>query len=174
MPHVKGISEKLKCIGNWRNIRTVFKTKNAVSSSLMTARPERNPQILAHLVCSLLCDCSRSSFREIGWPLGMWLRENSHNWKELLLQRLKRAENFDGSNRTGWNKSRILQVKINLLKSGSYFVYKFVLNINNCEFREQITLLFSTDFGANSGYFPVTISANCFYNRIEICLLRGT
>lgn len=110
--------------------------------SPMTTRPERNPQIMAHLVCSVLCDCSGRYVLEIGWPLGMRLRENGHNWKERLLQRLKRAEHSDRSHRTSWNESRILKGEINLLKSGSYFMYKIAFSINNSEFCTQIAFRF--------------------------------
>jgi len=109
--------------------------------SLITIRPERNPQIMAHLVCNVLCDCSGRYVHEIGWPLGMRLRENGHNWKERLLQRLKRAEHSDKSHRTGWNESRNLKGEINLLKPGSYFMYKIAFNINNSEFRTKIVFL---------------------------------
>jgi len=131
--------------------------QHALMCSVMTTWLERNPHIMAHLVCSVLCDCSGSYVREIGWPIGMRLRENSHNWKERLLQRLKRAEHSDRSHRTNWNESRILKVEINLLKPGSYCMCKIVFNINNFEFRAQISFLFSTDLGANSCYFPVRI-----------------
>jgi hypothetical protein len=44
MPYVKGVSEKFKRIGNRYNIRTIFKTKHTLRSSLMKTRPERDPQ----------------------------------------------------------------------------------------------------------------------------------
>jgi hypothetical protein len=108
----------------------------------MTTRPERNPQIMAHLFCSMLCDCSGRYVREIGWPLGMRLRENGHNWKERLLQRLKRVEHSDRSHRNSWNESRILKVQIDLLKPVSCFMHKIVFNINNSELLAQIAFFF--------------------------------
>jgi hypothetical protein len=41
IPYMKGISEKYKCIGNHYNIRTVFRTKHILRSSLIKTRPER-------------------------------------------------------------------------------------------------------------------------------------
>jgi hypothetical protein len=35
IPYVKGVSEKFKCIGNSYNIRTIFRTKYTLQSSLM-------------------------------------------------------------------------------------------------------------------------------------------
>jgi hypothetical protein len=41
--YLKGISENLKCIGNHSTIST-FRTKHTLGSSVIIARPERNPQ----------------------------------------------------------------------------------------------------------------------------------
>jgi hypothetical protein len=38
IPYVKGVSEKFKRIGNRYNIRTIFKTKHKLRSSLMKTR----------------------------------------------------------------------------------------------------------------------------------------
>jgi hypothetical protein len=140
MPHVRGISE-IKFFGNWYDIRTVFKTKHALRGSLMTTRPERNPQIVAHFICSILCARGENYFREIGWPLAMLLREHCHNLKERLLKKLKRAEYSDRGHRINRNESSILQVEINLLKPGACFTYQIVYNINNSAFHPQIAVL---------------------------------
>jgi hypothetical protein len=118
------------------------KRNTALWDSLMFTRPLRNPQIMAHLVCSVLCDCRESYVCAIGWPLGMRLRENGHNWKERLLQRLERAEHSDRSHRTSWNESRVLKVEMNLLKPSSCFMYKIVFNVNNSEFRHRLNFCF--------------------------------
>jgi hypothetical protein len=52
IPYVKGISEKFKCIGNRYNIRTIFKTKHILRSSLMKTMPNRDIQQMAPCVCS--------------------------------------------------------------------------------------------------------------------------
>jgi hypothetical protein len=44
IPHVKGVSEEFKRIGNRYEIRTIFKAKHKLRSSLMKTRPERDPQ----------------------------------------------------------------------------------------------------------------------------------
>jgi hypothetical protein len=42
IPYVKGVSERFRRIGNRYNIRTIFKTKRALRSSLMRTRAERD------------------------------------------------------------------------------------------------------------------------------------
>jgi hypothetical protein len=44
IPYVKGVSEKLKRIGNRYNIRTIFEIKHALRSSLKKTKPEQDPQ----------------------------------------------------------------------------------------------------------------------------------
>jgi hypothetical protein len=56
IPYVKGVSEKFNRIGNRYNIRTIFKTKHILRSSLMKTRPERDPQPTAQYVCSILSE----------------------------------------------------------------------------------------------------------------------
>jgi hypothetical protein len=41
IPHVKGVSEKCKCIRNLYNVRVIFRTKHTLRSSVMKTRPER-------------------------------------------------------------------------------------------------------------------------------------
>jgi hypothetical protein len=77
IPYVKGISEKFKRIGNRYNIRTVFRTKHTLRSSLMKTRPERCPLKTAHCVCSIPCECGRSYIGETGRPSAVQIREHS-------------------------------------------------------------------------------------------------
>jgi hypothetical protein len=59
IPYVKGVSKKLKCIGNWYDIRMI-KTKHSLRSSLMKTRPERDPQQTAQYIYSIPCECGIS------------------------------------------------------------------------------------------------------------------
>jgi hypothetical protein len=86
IPYVKGISEKFKCIWNRYNIRTIFKTKHALRSSLVKTRPERGLQQTAQCVCSIPCECGRRYIGETERTLAVRLRENKHNLKEGLLE----------------------------------------------------------------------------------------
>jgi hypothetical protein len=47
---VKGVSEKFKRLGNCYNIRTIFRTKHTLQSSLMKTRLERDPQQMAQFI----------------------------------------------------------------------------------------------------------------------------
>jgi hypothetical protein len=47
IPYVKGVSEKLKYIGNPDNIRTILKNKHIFRSSRMKTRLERDAQQMA-------------------------------------------------------------------------------------------------------------------------------
>jgi hypothetical protein len=58
--YVKGVSEKFKGMGNWYNIRTIFKTKHTLRSSFMKTRLERDPLQTAQCIYSITCECGRS------------------------------------------------------------------------------------------------------------------
>jgi hypothetical protein len=73
IPYVKGVSEKFKCIGDQYNIRTIFKTKHTLRSSLMKTMLERDTQKMAQCVYSNPCECGRSYIGETGRHLAMWL-----------------------------------------------------------------------------------------------------
>jgi hypothetical protein len=78
VPYVKGVSE-FKRIGNRYNIRTIFKTKHTLRSSLMKTRPERDPQQTAQCVYSILCECGRGYIGETSRSLVVRLPEYTHN-----------------------------------------------------------------------------------------------
>jgi hypothetical protein len=60
IPYVKGVSEKFKCIGNQHNIRTIFKTKHTLTSSLTKTRLERDLQQMAQCIYSIPYESGRS------------------------------------------------------------------------------------------------------------------
>jgi hypothetical protein len=91
IPYVKGVSETFKRTGNRCNIRTIFKTKHNLSSSLMKTRPEREPVQMAQWIYSIPCECGRSYTGETGRPLAVRLREHRHNLKDGLLEKSKLA-----------------------------------------------------------------------------------
>jgi hypothetical protein len=104
IPDVKGVSEKFKHRGNRYNIRTIFGMKHTLRSSLMRNRPERDPQQVAHCVCSIPCECG-----ETGSSLAMQLHEYRHNLKEGLLEKSKLAQHaYKEGHRVIWDVARIL------------------------------------------------------------------
>jgi hypothetical protein len=74
---VKGISEKLKRIGNHHNFTTVLKTQHVLRSLLMRTRPKRNPQQMAHYLYSIPCECGKNYVCEEGTPLAVQLCEQA-------------------------------------------------------------------------------------------------
>jgi hypothetical protein len=107
IPYVKGVSEKVKRIGNRYNIRTIFKTKHKLRSLLMKTRLERDPQQTARCVYSIPCECGRSYIAETGSTLAVRLRKHKHNLKEGLLEKSKLAH------RVGWDEARIMEIESN-------------------------------------------------------------
>jgi hypothetical protein len=87
IPYVKGVSERFKRIGNRYNIRTIFKIKHILRSSLMKTRLERDPLQTAQSIYNIPCECGRSYIGETGRPLAVRLREPKHNLKDVLLEK---------------------------------------------------------------------------------------
>jgi hypothetical protein len=111
IPYLKGVSEKFKCIGNQYNLRTSFKTKHKLRSSIMKTRPERDPQQTARCVYSISCECGTSYSGGTGRPLALRLHEHKHNLREGLLGKSKHA--YEEGHRVGWDEARILEIESN-------------------------------------------------------------
>ncbi|PNF42699.1 hypothetical protein B7P43_G14177 [Cryptotermes secundus] len=112
IPHVKGVSEKFKRIGNRYTIRTIFHTKHTLKNSLMKTRPKRDPQQMAQCVYSILCECGRSYIGKTGRPLAVRLRKHRHNVKEGLLEKSKLAQHaYEEGHRVGWDEAKILDIE---------------------------------------------------------------
>jgi hypothetical protein len=111
---VMGVSEKFKCTGNEYNIRTIYRMKYTLKSSLMITRPQRDPQQMAQCVYSIPCECGRSYIVETGRPLAVQLHEHRHNLKEGLLEKSKLAQHaHEEGLRVIWDEARILEVESN-------------------------------------------------------------
>jgi hypothetical protein len=112
IPYVKGVSEKFKRVGNRYNIRTIFRTKHTLRSSLMNTRPKIEPQQTAQCGYSVLCECGRSYIGETGRLLAARFREHRHNLKEGLLKKSKLAQHaFKEGHKVSWDKGRILDIE---------------------------------------------------------------
>jgi predicted GIY-YIG superfamily endonuclease len=114
IPYVKGISEKFKRIGNQYNIRTVFRTKHTLRSSLVRTRPKRDPQQTAHCVYSIPCECGRRYIGETGRPMTVRIREHMHNLKQGLIEKSKLAQHaYEEGHRVNWDEARVLEIESN-------------------------------------------------------------
>jgi hypothetical protein len=114
IPHVKGVSEKFKHIGNQYNIWMIFKTEHTLRRSLMKTRRERDPQQTALCVYSIPCECGRSYIGETDIPLAMRLSEHRHNLKGVLLEKPNLAQHaYEEGHRVGWDDASILEIERN-------------------------------------------------------------
>jgi hypothetical protein len=59
IPYFKAVSEKLRCIGNHFNVRTIFKIKHTLRGSLTKTGPVRDTQQMKEVVYNIPCDCGR-------------------------------------------------------------------------------------------------------------------
>jgi hypothetical protein len=99
-----------KRIGNQYNIRTIFKSKYTLRSSLMRTRLETDPQQTAQCICCIPSECGRSYIGETA----MCLCEHRHNLKQGLLEKSKLAQHaYEEVHRVGWDDARILEIEIN-------------------------------------------------------------
>jgi hypothetical protein len=93
-------------------IRTTFKTKHTLRSSLMKTRPEREPLQTAQCIYSILCECGRSYIGETGRPLAVRFREHRRSLQQGLLEKSKLAQHAYEEGRTiGWDDARILEIE---------------------------------------------------------------
>jgi hypothetical protein len=107
IPYVKGISDKFKRIGNRYNIRTNFRTKHTLRNTLMRTRPMSDPQLTAHCIYNIPCECGRSYVGETGRPLSVRI-----NLKNSLLDKSKLAQHaFEEGHQISWNEINSRQTK---------------------------------------------------------------
>jgi hypothetical protein len=92
IPYVKDISETFKRIWNQYNIRSVFKTKHTLASSLVRTRAKRDSQRTAQCVDCIPCECGRSYIGETVRPLAVRIREQRYSLKQGLLENSKLAQ----------------------------------------------------------------------------------
>jgi hypothetical protein len=57
-------------MGNQYNIRTIFKTKHKLRSSLMKTRPERDLEQMAQCIYSISCECGSCPFLRLALSKG--------------------------------------------------------------------------------------------------------
>jgi hypothetical protein len=110
---MKGILEKLKRTGNLYIIRTVFKMKHTLRSSLIRTRLERSPQQMAYCVYSIPCECVIRYIGETGKPLAERLRERRHHLTGLLKESKLAQHAYEDGHRVGWNEARGLETESN-------------------------------------------------------------
>jgi hypothetical protein len=113
IPHVKEVSETFKHIRVWHDIRTIFRSKHTLRSSLTKTRTERNPQHTAQCVYSIPTECGRSYTGDTGKPLTMQLHEQRCNFKDGLLEISKLAQHSYDGRRVLWDEGSVLEIESN-------------------------------------------------------------
>jgi hypothetical protein len=89
IPHVKGISEKLRHIGNRFNLRNIFKNKHKLCGTLMKTGPVRDAQQMKQCVYSIPCDWGKCYIGETSRYLEVCLKEHKYNLTQGLLEKIK-------------------------------------------------------------------------------------
>jgi hypothetical protein len=89
--HVKGISKKLRCIGNCFNVSIIFKTKHTLQGTLMKTVPVREAQQMKQCVYNIPCDCGRCYIGKTRRPLKVHTKEHKYNLTQGLLENSKLA-----------------------------------------------------------------------------------
>jgi hypothetical protein len=70
-----------------------------------------DPQLTAHCIYNIPCECSRSYVGETGRPLSVRIGEHKFNLKNGLLDKSKLAQHaFEEGHQISWNKAKILHL----------------------------------------------------------------
>jgi hypothetical protein len=86
--HFKGICKKFRHIGNFFNIRTIFRTKHTLQGTLMETGPVRDAHQMKQCVYNTLRDFDRCCIRETTMALEVCIKEHKYNLTQHL------SENF--------------------------------------------------------------------------------
>ena len=76
IPYVKGLSEKIRRIGNRYKVRTTFKTKDTVRGKLTKVKPDNENQRTKDCVYEIPCECGRTYIGETKRPLKVRIKEH--------------------------------------------------------------------------------------------------
>jgi hypothetical protein len=109
----EGMFEKVKCVGNHYNIKTIFKTGHTLMSMLMRSRAKGDARQTAHCICSISCECGINCISEVSRPLILHIQEQRPNLKDSFLEKLKLAQHAFEEDQAGWSKFKILQIERN-------------------------------------------------------------
>jgi hypothetical protein len=101
IPHVTGVSEKSKRMGNAIHHQEGLQATRIPRSSLMRTRQQ-----------TAQCICGRSYTGETGRPLAVRLRKQTHNLKDDLLETSKLVQHaYEQGHRVVWMKPRFWRLK---------------------------------------------------------------
>lgn len=108
IPYIKGISEKFRRIGNQYMVKTIFKTRNTLRSSLVKTKPDQDSNLTAQCVHSIPCECGRKYIGETGRPLAVRVREHKQNLRLGYLEKSKLAKHaFEEDHKIDWDNAKV-------------------------------------------------------------------
>jgi predicted GIY-YIG superfamily endonuclease len=81
-PYVKGLSERIKKIGNQSNIRTSFKSNNTLRSILTKTKPKNEEQSSKNCIYQISCECDKFYLGETSRPLKVRINEHKKYIKD--------------------------------------------------------------------------------------------
>lgn len=76
IPYVRGLSEKIRRIGNDYNVRTAIRTTNTIRSMLTKTKPDNENQRTKNCIYKVPCECGKSYIGETGRPLQVRIKEH--------------------------------------------------------------------------------------------------
>jgi hypothetical protein len=114
MPYIKGISEKFRRIGEWYNIKTLFKTRQTLRSMLIRTRPNREVQDMRQCIYSIPCECGRCYIVETGRPFSVQIGEHMNNLKQGLMKESRLAKHvYEEQHHIQWKEAKVVQIETN-------------------------------------------------------------
>ena len=108
IPYIKGLSEKIRRIGQHYNIRTVFSSSNSLRSQLTKTKPEGQKD-KKNCIYEIPCECGKSYIGETMRPLEVRVKEHQ---KHTLRGETDRSGAADHAWKQGhhmkWSEARIV------------------------------------------------------------------
>jgi hypothetical protein len=126
IPFVRGISNKFTRIGN-PNVRTVFKTKHTLHSTLMKSGLVRDAQQRKQRVYSIPCVCGKCYIFETSRPLDVRINEHKYNLTQGLLEKSKLSQHAcEEGHKICLKVAKVLQIEPNI-------TYRKIMNGHRCK-----------------------------------------
>jgi hypothetical protein len=92
-----------------------FKTKHALSGTLMETGPVRDAQQTKQCAYSIPCDCGRCYIGETSRPSQVHIKEQKYNLTQGLIEKTKLAQHaYEGGHKICWKEAKVLQIEWNI------------------------------------------------------------
>jgi hypothetical protein len=133
IPYIKGLSEKLKRIGNKFNISTTFKTTNTLRSILSKTKPNNEQERTKNCIYKIPCECDQFYLGETSRPLNVRISEHQSYIKNREFDRSQICKHaWDNEHRVQWNDSNIVLKETDGKKRKIKEAALIMLNETNC------------------------------------------